>query len=105
LSFEIVSDFVLRISDFTPCFGFGILGEDTKHPFQGANKPQRRITIWFFVGALFTIYGILILGCGIYGLFNPPDVVLQHLHVDIWWGAFLFLFGLFFTVRFRPGKE
>jgi hypothetical protein len=69
------------------------------------DKPQRRITIWFFVGALFTVYGALILGCGIYGLFKPPDVVLPELHVDLWWGGFLFLFGLFFTIRFRPTKE
>ena len=68
------------------------------------DKPQRRITIWFFVGALFTIYGILILGCGIYALFDPPDVVLQELHVDIWWGAFLLVFGLFFAIRFRPDR-
>ena len=69
-----------------------------------SDKPQRTITIWFFVGALFTVYGVLIVGCGIYALFHPPDVVLQHLHVDLWWGAFLFLFGLFFTFRFWPTK-
>jgi len=70
-----------------------------------SDKPRRTITIWFFVGALFTVYGILILGCGIYGWFNPPDVELHYLHVDVWWGAFLFLFGLFFTVRFWPTKK
>ena len=69
-----------------------------------SDKPQRRITIWFFVGVLFTIYGVLILGCGIYGLKHPPDVVLQELHVDIWWGAFLLAFGLLFTIRFRPDR-
>jgi hypothetical protein len=70
-----------------------------------SDKPQRTITIWFFVGALFTVYGVLILGCGIYGLFHPPDVVLQNLHVDIWWGGFLFLFGLLFTIRFWPTRK
>ena len=70
-----------------------------------SEKPQHTITIWFFVGALFSVYGVLIFGCGIYGLFNPPDVVLQNLHVDLWWGAFLLLFGLFFTYRFWPTQK
>jgi hypothetical protein len=70
-----------------------------------SEKPQHTITIWFFVGALFSIYGVLILGCGIYGLFHPPDVKLPELHIDLWWGAFLLLFGLYFTFRFRPTKK
>jgi hypothetical protein len=70
-----------------------------------SEKPQYTIAIWFFVGALFSIYGVLILGCGIYGLFYPPDVKLPELHVDLWWGAFLLLFGLYFTFRFWPPKK
>lgn len=70
-----------------------------------SDKPQHTITIWFFVGALFSVYGVLITGCGIYGLFHPPDVVLNNLHVDLWWGLFLLAFGLFFTWRFWPSKQ
>jgi len=76
-----------------------------------SEKPQHTITIWFFVGALFTVYGILIFGCGIYALFVPEFVpphvhdASKELHPDFWWGAFLFLFGLFFTIRFWPRKE
>ena len=70
-----------------------------------SEKPQHTITIWFFVGVLFAIYGALIAGCGIYGLFDPPKVVLKELHVDLWWGLFLLAFGLFFTYRFWPRKE
>jgi len=71
-----------------------------------SDKPQHTITIWFFVGALFAVYGVLILGCGIYGWFYPPeDIVLYRLHVDLWWGAFLTAFGVFYTVRFWPTKK
>ena len=64
------------------------------------------ISIWFFVGVLFVIYGVLICGAGIYGISNPPDrtVVLQELHAGVWWGGVLILLGVFYTIKFFPGK-
>lgn len=64
-----------------------------------------RIPIWFFIGALLTAYGVLILGAGIYGLSHPADVVLDELHIGIWWGALLLVVGLFYVVRFYPRKQ
>lgn len=65
------------------------------------------ISIWFFIGLLLFIYGILILGAGIYNLSVPPEhpVVLQNLHAGIWWGALLLLMGGFYCVRFNPKKK
>ena len=38
------------------------------------------VSIWFFVGALLLIYGVLILGAGLYERAVPPEhVVLSHL--------------------------
>jgi hypothetical protein len=64
------------------------------------------ISIWFFIGALLLIYGVLILGAGLYELATPPTrpVVLANLHAGIWWGALLILLGGFYTVRFRPRR-
>ena len=31
------------------------------------------ISIWFFIGALLLIYGVLILGAGLYDLASPPE--------------------------------
>lgn len=44
-----------------------------------------RIEIWFFIGALLGIYGLLILVTGIFNLFHPPEkqMALSHLHPDI----------------------
>ncbi len=64
-----------------------------------------RIPIWFFIGALLTAYGVLILGAGIYGLSHPAPVVLDELHVGIWWGLLLLAIGLFYVVRFYPRKQ
>ncbi len=67
---------------------------------------EKQIQIWFFIGVLLAIYGVLILGCGIYNVVCPPQhpVKLAELHMDIWWGILLLIVGLFYTIRFRPNK-
>ena len=64
------------------------------------------ISIWFFVGVLLLIYGVLICRAGIYGLFQSPErpVVLNELHAGIWWGGLLIALGAFYTIRFSPSK-
>ena len=65
------------------------------------------ISIWFFIGVLLTVYGALILGSGLAALATAqtPHVVLANLHAPIWWGALLLALGLFYSVRFRPGRN
>ena len=62
------------------------------------------ISIWFFIGILLLIYGVLILGAGLYTYFVPPanPVVLANLHAGIWWGALLLVIGGLYTFRFKP---
>ena len=62
------------------------------------------IPVWFFVGALLLVYGVLIFGAGIAELSHPPGTVLASLHAAIWWGAVLFIVGLFYTIRFWPRR-
>lgn len=68
--------------------------------------PGKRLSIWFFIGALLLVYGILITGSGIYEWLNPSatTVVLANLHAAVWWGILLIALGAFYTLRFRPGK-
>ncbi len=66
-----------------------------------------RISIWFFIGLLLTVYGILIVLSGVAEWVSgqyPPGVQLTRLHAPVWWGALLSLLGLFYLIRFRPGK-
>jgi hypothetical protein len=65
------------------------------------------ISIWFFIGALLLVYGVLILGAGLFELSAPAEhpVVLANLHAGIWWGALLIVLGGFYTVRFRPRRS
>jgi hypothetical protein len=62
------------------------------------------IPIWFFVGALVAVYGVLILGAGLAGLHDPPPVALAELHAGIWWGALLILIGTIYLWVYRPGR-
>jgi hypothetical protein len=67
---------------------------------------EHHVSIWFLIGLQLTIYGLLIVGSGIYVYFNPPDqpTVLGELHPAIWWGAIMLALGLFYTGKFRPRK-
>jgi hypothetical protein len=65
------------------------------------------ISIWFFIGGLLTIYGVLIMGAGFGEIANPPahPVVLAHLHAAVWWGALTLVLGVVYLVKFKPGKD
>jgi hypothetical protein len=65
------------------------------------------ISIWFFIGVLLTAYGAMIFASGLYDLAtgNVPHVVLANLHAPVWWGGLLLALGLFYGIRFRPGRN
>jgi hypothetical protein len=63
------------------------------------------IPVWFFVGILLFIYGVLILGSGILEFSAPPTTVLGNLHPEIWWGALLTVIGAIYVYLFQPGKS
>lgn len=64
------------------------------------------ISIWFFVGGLLAAYGVLIVIAGLMGDTATGDrnVMMQGLHLQIWWGVGLMVLGLVYLVRFRPGR-
>jgi len=68
---------------------------------------QHSISVWFFIGLLLTIYGALVLVTGVYELWVPPitQIAMPHLHIGIWWGAGMLLFGLVYLIRFRPKRN
>ena len=69
---------------------------------------EHQVPIWFFIGGLLLIYGILITGVGVYHIAAPPPeearVTLYNLHADIWWGLLMVATGLFYAIRFHPSK-
>jgi hypothetical protein len=63
------------------------------------------IPVWFFVGLLLLIYGILIFASGLAELSHPPDTVLAELHAPVWWGGLLIVLGGIYCMMFRPNKS
>lgn len=65
---------------------------------------RQTLSIWFFCGILMLAYGVVLIVTGALEFNHAPPTVLASLHPTLWWGVFLSLFGLFYTLRFRPGK-
>ena len=62
------------------------------------------IPVWFFVGLLLLIYGVLIVASGIAEWRNPPPTVLANLHAQVWWGSLMVVLGGAYIIMFRPRK-
>ncbi|HSQ75031.1 MAG TPA: hypothetical protein VLT13_05715 [Bacteroidota bacterium] len=63
-------------------------------------------SIWFFVGILLLVLGVLILGAGIIGLMSdePGRTVLANLHPRVWWGGIMTVAGILFLVFNRKPR-
>ncbi len=71
------------------------------------SESKHYISIWFFIGSLLLIYGVLITGAELYAINHPPaqQVVLSELRIGVWWGLLLVLIGLIYVAKFRPRKD
>lgn len=67
-----------------------------------ATEKHHIIPVWFFVGLLLFIYGVLIFISGLAEWSNPPNVVLANKHAAVWWGALLIVLGGVYCLMFRP---
>jgi hypothetical protein len=65
---------------------------------------EHQIPIWFFIGGLLAIYGILIFASGVASWVHPPmeKVRLWDYHADVWWGLLMMIVGSIYTYRFNP---
>jgi hypothetical protein len=69
---------------------------------EGRTRRRDPLSIWFFVGSLCLVYGLVLIPIGIYQFRHPPAVVLPQLHATLWWGIGMTVFGAFYVARFRP---
>lgn len=69
---------------------------------------NKGISIWFFIGTLLLLYGIIITGANIYEAYYPSfarRTVLEDMHFGIWWGILLTILGVIYFIGFRPWKK
>ena len=71
---------------------------------EGTGRGER-LSIWFFVGVMTLLYGLVLLPYGAWAWLtgHEADTVLHQLHPTFWWGLLLTIFGGFYTFHFRPG--
>ncbi len=62
--------------------------------------------IWYFVGLILFIMGIIIEVNGIYFLINPSadKKVLSNIHPDVWWGGIMIIVGFIYILKNRKVK-
>jgi hypothetical protein len=67
------------------------------------DSTKKMISIWTWSGLILTLYGLLILGSGLYRWATdaPATTKLAHLHPDIWWPIIILVLagGLLLTGR------
>ncbi|MGD0577571.1 MAG: hypothetical protein ABSC08_01455 [Bryobacteraceae bacterium] len=69
---------------------------------------RNMISIWFFIGLLVLIYGVIILGWGLISGGHPGTgraIALVELRTDLWMGGFMTLAGAFYTFKFAPWRK
>ena len=65
------------------------------------NTEKGMRSIWYFVGLIMLIIGVVVFIAGIYDLLNPSNsnLRLEGLHTNIWWGAIIAVVGLIYTLK------
>ena len=59
------------------------------------------LSIWFLVGLILTIYGVILVGCGVYYSIHPEAIaqfVLGYRNPSLWWGGVMAALGTLFLV-------
>ncbi|MDI6779277.1 MAG: hypothetical protein QME25_03660 [Bacteroidota bacterium] len=57
--------------------------------------------IWYFVGLILLITGLILVGAGVYSLLFPSNEqkVLADLHPNLWWGILMVIIGLIYVIK------
>jgi len=65
---------------------------------------RHMLPVWFFIGLLLTMYGVIILITSIVDWSEPSQAVLSQYHPGLWGGILLLLIGSFYVLKFRPRR-
>ena len=87
-------------------------GRGQDRPDIDLEKPHdhHMIPVWFFVGIILLIYGVIIFCTGISERSSPPLEALKSMphwvqHPAIWWGALLTVIGGIYVYAYMPRKS
>lgn len=69
------------------------------------SRESHMLPVWFFIGVLLTIYGVIILTTSLVDFSHPAHTVLAQYHPGLFGGILLLLIGCFYTYWFWPGRK
>jgi hypothetical protein len=71
-----------------------------------SEETKEMLDIWFFVGLILLVYGVIIGLTGIYYIFGEPaTTTLGETNPCLWWGAIMIVGGLVFQAVSRYGRK
>ncbi len=65
----------------------------------------RAFTVWFYIGVLLSIYGVLLTAAGAYQVLHPPATTLAAYHATLWVGGLLLVIGLGYMISYWPRSK
>jgi hypothetical protein len=69
------------------------------------SKETHMLPVWFFIGVLLAIYGVIILVMAVLDFSQTSQAVLAEYHPGLFGGVLLILLGGFYTFWFWPGRR
>jgi putative Mn2+ efflux pump MntP len=66
---------------------------------------RRHFEVWFYIGVILGLYGVMLTLAGVYQWIHPPQTVLAGKHATFWAGCLLLLIGGAYTIGFWPKKS
>lgn len=66
------------------------------------HERHKMLPVWFFIGILLFIYGLIIFVTSVREWSHPPAVVLSQYHPGVWGGSVLLIIGGFYVFHFWP---
>ena len=68
-----------------------------------SSKDGEPLPIWFFVGLILAVYGVIVLATGF--VWTRPGTILGHTRPALWWGALMTVAGgVFLLIGLKAGK-
>lgn len=81
-----------NVKDVTPSKASSTAPLEHKTAKVGERDP---LPIWFFVGLILTVYGVLVIAGSVFG--DEDTTILAEIRPGLWWGAFMTAFGAVFA--------
>jgi len=63
---------------------------------------EQELPVWYFIGWLLSVYGVVLTAAGVEQYFHPPHTVLSEYHATLWAGLILLALGGTYVLAFRP---